>query len=72
MKLLQVCKDTQIANANTKCAHQNDDDYIHIHKDKGSLTYGQRNKGEIHFLKRGKVSEVTACVGKLFQIETTL
>ena len=37
--------------------------------DEDKLTYGQRNKGEIHL---GKVVAVTACVGTLLQTETTV
>jgi len=38
---------------------------MHKYIDEDKLTYGQRNKGEIHFLNTGKVAAVTACVGKL-------
>ena len=45
---------------------------MHKYTDEDKLTYGQRNKGEIHFLNTGKVVAVTACVGKLFHTETTV
>ena len=60
---------TQIANTNIKCAQDKTIKYT----DEDKLTYGQRNKGEIHFfLNTGKVVAVTDHVGKLFQTETTV